>query len=441
MPSRQISGLPEPKLDTKSWDPVVTPGTAALVTDCGDAGRAAYHAAMAVTAVQPTRHADVLREAVAPFLRFFNGAFAQHEKDPSFANFAVGNPHELAMPSYVAAIRDHLAPQDKDWFAYKMSEPEATSVVARTMSTLTGLDWDAQDVNMTNGGFGALAVAFRTLLNRGDEAIFLSPPWFFYEQLILAGDGTPVRVQLDMPDCQIDPSAIEPAINARTRLVVLNSPHNPSGRIVSVDELRALADLLTRKSSEMGHPIYLVSDEPYRRIVFDGREYHSPSEFYPCTLVCYSYGKQLLAPGMRIGYLTWAPNMPGREQLRDDVFLAQVSSGWAFPNADLQHALADLEPQCIDIAALERRRARLVGALREMGYEATWPAGTFYVMARSPVPDDEAFAAILTRHDVLVLPGTVVEVPGWFRLSLTASDEMIEKGIPAFRAARTEALA
>src|SRR3954454_8959795 len=164
---------------------------------------------MAVTAV---RRADALRESIAPFLRFFNGAYATLEEDPDTANFAVGNPHEIAMPSYVDALRRTLEPQDKDWFAYKLCEPEAATGVARTMITLTGLDCDPADVNMTNGGFAAIAVSLKMLLESGDEAIFLSPPWFFYEQLILASDATPVRVRLEMPHCRIDPQQIEPHI-------------------------------------------------------------------------------------------------------------------------------------------------------------------------------------------------------------------------------------
>src|SRR4051794_1936008 len=392
---------------------------------------------MAVTAV---RRADALRESIDPFMRFFNGAYATLEKDPDTANFAVGNPHEIAMPSYVDALRRTLEPQDKDWFAYKLSEPEATTVVARTMSNLTGLDWDPADVNMTNGGFAAIAVSLKMLLESGDEAIFLSPPWFFYEQLILASDATPVRVRLELPDCRIDPQLIEPHITAKTRVVIVNTPHNPSGRVVSLAELSALAELLTRKSQEFGRPIYIVSDEPYRRIVFDGVEFHTPGEVYPYTFVTYSYGKQLLAPGMRVGYFTWPPNMPGRERMREDAFVTQFAAGYSFPNADLQHALADIDPQCISIPALEARRAKLIGALREIGYETTWPQGTFYVMARSPIADDEAFTGILNDHKVAVLPGTVVEVPGWFRISLTASDDMVERGIPRFRAAYAEAL-
>jgi aspartate aminotransferase len=383
------------------------------------------------------RRVERLRAAVAPFLAFFNGPYAALEKDPEVANFAVGNPHELAMPSYVATLGDYLQPRDKDWYAYKLSEPPARETVARTMSNMTGLEWDPLDVQMTNGGFAALALAFRTLLDDGDEAVYLSPPWFFYEQLILAAGGTPVRVALEMPDCPIDTAAIEAAITPRTRLLVVNSPHNPSGRVLDLQELRSIADMLSAASRRIGRDIYLVSDEPYRRIVFDGRVYHSPSEVYPNTVVTYSYGKQLLAPGMRIGYLTWPPTLSDqqRERLRDDVFINQMSSGWSFPNADLQHALPDLEPQCIDLDALARRRDRLVTALRDMGYEATWPQGTFYVMARSPIADDVAFCAMLNERNVLVLPGTIVETPGWFRISLTASDDMVERGIPGFESA------
>ncbi len=193
--------------------------------------------------------------------------------------------------------------------------------------------------------------------------------------------------------------------------------------------------MLARASERIGHTIHLVSDEPYNRIVFDGRRFHSPAEAYPGTIVTYSYGKTLLAPGMRIGYVAVPPTSPDREALREAMFIAQIASGYAFPNALLQHAIEDIEQLSIDIGALERRRDRLVPALRDIGYETTMPEGTFYVMARSPIADDEAFAARLADLGVLVLPGSVVELPGWFRISLTASDAMVDTGIPGFRAA------
>lgn len=382
-----------------------------------------------------------MRDSIAPFLSFFNGPFATLNEEPDIANFAVGNPQEMPMASYVAALAKHIEPRNKDWFAYKLSEPESQRIVADTLSQRTGMTWDPADVAMTNGGFGALAVALRTLVEPGDEVIFLSPPWFFYEFLTLAAGGEPIRVALDPPSFEPDLDRIGAAITPRTRAIIVNSPHNPSGRIYTPDALRALAQLLTEASERIGHPIWIISDEPYNRIVFDGRDYASPSQVYDHTMITYSYGKTLLAPGQRIGFLTVPPTLPGREELREAVFIEQAATGYAWPNALLQHALGDLEQLSIDIGALQARRDRLVPALNELGYEATMPEGTFYTMARSPLADDVAFGEMLARHRVLVLPGTVVEVPGWFRVSLTASDQMVEDAIPRFAAAMEEARA
>jgi len=388
-----------------------------------------------------SRRMDRLAASIAPFMSFFTGPFAKLNKNPDVANFAVGNPQDFPLPEYVDALRGQLQPRRRDWFAYKDSEPRSRITVARSLSARTGMPWDPADVAMTNGGFAALAVAMRALIEPGDEVIFLSPPWFFYEFLILAGDGVPVRLHLAPPDFEPDMAEIAAAITPRTRALIVNSPHNPSGRVYPLETLQALARTLADASARIGHPVYLVSDEPYNRIVFDGRAFHSPAEAYPNTVITYSYGKQLLAPGQRIGYLTVPPTMPDREAFRETVFVAQLATGYAFPNALLQHAIGDLEGLSIDIPAMQRRRDRLVGALREIGYETTMPEGTFYIMARAPVADDVAFCDLLGKHRVLVLPGTVVEVPGWFRISLTATDEMVERGIPGFAAAFTEALA
>ena len=381
------------------------------------------------------RRMDRLAATIVPFLSFFEGSLAKWGADPSVANFAVGNPQEMPLPRYVDALRAALTPRDKDWFAYKFSEPNARAAVARSLTARTGLDWDPADVAMTNGGFAAIAVTLRAILEPGDEVVFVSPPWFFYEMLIIAADGVPVRVRLAPPAFDLDVGAIEAAITPRTRAVVVNTPQNPTGRIYPIDALRALGEMLQRRSQGRDRPILLVSDEPYNRIVFDGIEFHSPAEVYPDTIINYSYGKTLLAPGMRIGYIATPPTMADREALRQAIFMAQLASGYSFPNALLQHAIEDLERLSIDIGALERRRDWLVPALRAMGYQANLPEGTFYVMARSPIPDDVAFAELLANHGALVLPGTVVEVPGWFRISLTASDEMVERGLRSFASA------
>ena len=178
-----------------------------------------------------------------------------------------------------------------------------------------------------------------------------------------------------------------------------------------------------------------MSDESYNRIVFDGIDFRSPALDYDATALIYTYGKTTLAPGQRIGFVALHPSFPDAGTVGYRIFVHQLAAGWGFPNALLQHAIRDLEGLSIDIGALQARRDRMVPALREMGYEATKPEGTFYLMVRSPDPDDLAFTDRLAELGALVLPGTIVEKPGWFRVSLTASDEMVERGLEAFRAA------
>ncbi len=375
-------------------------------------------------------------QASVPFLRWHaSSRYLQRAGDSAINDLVFGNPHEMPMPSYVAALAGRLVPQDKDWFAYKLNEPIATRTVAASLRARTGVGFSPDDVFMTNGGFAAIAASLRALVSPGDEVIFLSPPWFFYELLIRAARATPVRVHLSPPEFALDAVEVAAAITSRTRAVIVNSPHNPSGRVYGSAELKALSAALNEASARIGHPIALLSDEAYARIVFDGQRALSPAQFYPHTFVLYSYGKQLLAPGQRIGYIAMPESMPEREPLREAIMIAQCATGFAFPNALLQHALPEIEPLCIHVGSLERRRDRVLGALGQLGYETVRPAGTFYVMVRSPIPQDLAFVDRLADLDTFVLPGSILELPGWFRISLTANDAMIERSLSAFQAA------
>jgi len=370
------------------------------------------------------------------FSWFLSGDWEKHHLDPGIADFTFGNPQELPLPGLVDALRSNAIPKDKDWFAYKMSEEEPRNVVAASLRARTGIAFRPEDIAMTAGAFGALGVTIRALADEGDEVIFLSPPWFFYELMIASSGATPVRVRLQPPAFDLAPDAIAAAITPRTRAVLVNSPHNPTGRIYRERELAALGEVLREASARNGRPIVLLSDESYNRIVFDGIDFHSPAVDYVPTITIYTYGKTTLAPGQRIGYAAVNPDFPDREAVGYRIFVQQLAAGWGFPNALLQHAISDLEGLSIDIGALQARRDRMVPALREMGYEVTNPEGTFYLMVRSPDPDDLAFCTRLADAGALVLPGAIVESPGWFRISLTASDEMVDKGIHIFRETR-----
>jgi len=351
---------------------------------------------------------------------------------PGACDFVFGNPHELALPGFVEALQRATVPQDRDWFAYKMNEPEATQVVADSLSGSLGRPYTPEHILMTNGTFAGLAVVLGALVDPGDEVIFISPPWFFYEALIEAVGATPVRVDADRSTFDLDVDAVRAAITPRTRGIIINSPNNPGGKIYSPETLARLSEVLTGASESAGRPIYLFSDEAYKRIVFDGASYASPTEFYESSLLLYTYGKTLLTPGQRLGYIAITPGMPDAAEVAEALFLAQTLTGWAFPNALLQHALADIEKLSIDIAHLERKRDRMVEALTGAGYRVTNPEGTFYIVARSPWEDDLAFTKALAEQDVYVLPGSTFELPGFFRISLTANDEMIERALPLF---------
>jgi aspartate aminotransferase len=364
-----------------------------------------------------------------------NSTYARRFGEPNVSDFAFGNPHEMPLTGFVNALQYWSTPQNKDWFAYKNNEAGARTVVADSLRQQRGLPFEADDIFLTNGAFGAIQVALNTLVDPGDEVIFISPAWFFYEPMVAAIGGVPVRVMAKPESFDLDLEAISRAITPKTRAIFVNSPCNPTGIIYSPETLMQLAEILTAASDRNGRTIYLLSDEAYSRIIFDNQSYPSPTEFYPNTFLLYTYGKVLLIPGQRIGYIALPPTMPNRDMLRGALFVMQIVSGWGFPNALLQHALGDFDALSIDIPHLQVKRDRLVGALREMGYEVQSPEGTFYLLPHSPWADDRAFTDLLAEYDVLVMPGRVVEAPGYFRISLTANDDMIERALPGFEKA------
>jgi aspartate aminotransferase len=361
--------------------------------------------------------------------------WAKRRGMPGVMDLALGNPQEMPIPGYVEALQRWVEPCTSDWFEYKLSERDAREVSAASLRQRTGVPFLPDDVAMTTGAFGALAVALKALTLPGDEVIFNLPPWMCYELLILDAGAEPVKVSVEPYGFDLDLDAIAAAITSKTRIVIVNSPHNPTGRIYPRETLAALARLLEEASRANGRRIYLLSDEAYARIVFDGHRAVSPSEIYSHTLVAYTWGKQLLTPGQRIGYLALAPGMPEgeRRELRQDIFLTQVATGFAFPNALLQHALGDLDQLSIDMRHYQRKRDRMLAGLRDIGYELHEPEGTFYLLAKSPIPDDRRFAGLLAERDVFVLPGEFCEYPGYFRISLTASDDMLDRSLPHFQ--------
>jgi aspartate aminotransferase len=375
---------------------------------------------------------DAAFEVVKSFV--LNSRYAERRLESGMCDFTFGNPHEMPLEGIVNAIRERAIPHDKNWFAYKTSEQDPQAFVAEKLSRELDLTFEPGDIALTTGAFAAIMVAFRLVVDAGDEVIYSEPAWFCYEPMLLAGNAVPRKVNLQPPTFDLDLAAVEAAIGPKTRLVIVNTPHNPTGRIYSRASLEVLADLLERASSRIGHRIFLLSDEPYRQLRFDGRGFTSPAALYPWTLISYSFGKVLLAPGQRLGYLALSPLMPtaDRHALRSVMFSAQMALGWCFPNAVMQYAVPDLDKLSIDRVALTRRRDWFMAALSSAGYSVLVPEGTFYLWSKWTDNDPQRQWNALADRDVFVLPGSIMNAPSYFRISLTASDEMVERALPAF---------
>ncbi len=367
-----------------------------------------------------------------------NSEWARRQGEPGICDFVTGESQEMPLPSLVDALAKAIQPCDHHWFGYKTSEAAACGIAAEALSRRTGIEFGRSQIFLTNGSIAGLIIALATVVDAGDEVIYLRPSWFGYEPMIRGRGATPIQVDFQPPVFDLDVPAVEAAITERTRAVIVNSPNNPTGRIYQPAELKELARALERASDRNGRPVYLISDEAFSRIVFDGRKFFSPAAFYRRTLLVYTYGKTMLAAGERIGYIALPPEMPDAELVGSAIFTSQVATGWSFPNATLQHALADLENVVIDLVELERRRDTIASGLADLGYEVTIPEGTFYVLVRSPIADDMRLTDALAARDIFVLPGSAFEKPGFFRISLTATMDMIERSMEGFKAALAE---
>jgi aspartate aminotransferase len=382
-------------------------------------------------ATERIRQITAANETLLSFLPIWE----ENRRRPGVSDLAFGNPQEMVVEGFSSALASATTPRDKGHYAYKFSEDESQRTVATQLTKWRGQQFAPEDIAMTPGAFGAIAAALGALVDVGDEVLYSDPPWFFYQSMILSAGATPVSVPVRSDDYDLDLDRIAEAITEKTRLVIVNTPHNPTGRIYPPSTLQGLATVLTDASDRFGTPIFLLSDEPYSKLVFSNAKFTSPAEYYPNTLISYSYGKILLTPGQRIGWLALSPDMPDRESVRSAIFMAQIAGGWLFPSAVMQYSLEKLDRLSIDLVELERKRDLLVAELDDAGYDLQSPEGTFYLWVRSPDPDDVAFVHMLSKQGVLVLPGSTCASPGHFRISLTGTAEMIEQSLPIFRAA------
>ena len=229
--------------------------------------------------------------------------YEQRRDEPGVLDFTFGDPHDPPSKAYVEILREALIPKHELWFAYNFGDAKAIEAATESLRRHIDLPFEPDDLFLTTGGFAAISIALKVVGDVGDEVVYSLPPWFLYEPVVLEAGLVPVKVSIDRETLDLDLDAIAAAITPRTRIVIVNSPNNPTGRIYPPATLERLAAILDEASERNGRRIFLISDEPYNRIVYDGSRFRSPLEFYPWSFLAYSYGKTLLSPGERIGYL------------------------------------------------------------------------------------------------------------------------------------------
>ena len=308
---------------------------------------------------------------------------------------------------------------------------ETRAAVAESLAEETGVGFSANEIVMTCGAAGALNVIFESILNPGEEVVIFAPYFGEFTFYIENHQGEPVVAPTDgafIPDL----AALEGLITSRTRAVLMNSPNNPSGALYPEGVVRQLGEILGRKEREFGTEIFLLSDEPYRRILFDGLTYPHIFEHHHASVAVHSHSKDLAVPGERIGYIAVNPGYEGKGLLLDGVIFWNRSLGFVNGPAVMQHALRGLQGVSVDAAEYERKRDYLYRELTGMGYEVVKPQGAFYMFPRSPIEDDVEFVGALQRRRVLTVPGVGFGSPGYFRLSYCVEDRVLEGAMEGF---------
>ncbi|MGZ8845117.1 MAG: aminotransferase class I/II-fold pyridoxal phosphate-dependent enzyme [Pyrinomonadaceae bacterium] len=356
--------------------------------------------------------------------------------DPTVADLLFGDPHDPPLPGIAKALHAQVEATASAGYRYVHHLPEAREAATQALSQRTDLPFEADDIFLNTGAFSGLSLCLRAFCGPGTEVVYLSPPWFYYRSMIKSVGAVPRSVGLNPDGWTLPLDDLAAAIGSQTSAVMVNSPHNPSGRVFSDEEFAGLGEVLSEVSRRLGRHIPIISDEAYARVVYGRTHAPTPARHYAATVVVYTYGKTLLAPSLRLGYMALAPGFPDAVRMRHMFDALQPIGGWLLPSGLVQRALPDLENLCIELTPLEQRRDRLCVALREGGYSVTPAQGTFYMLVGSPDPDDEAFSRYLEGRDVLVLPGSTMEAPGTFRVSLTASDTMIDQACSFFRSGR-----
>ncbi|MBQ7492292.1 MAG: pyridoxal phosphate-dependent aminotransferase [Clostridia bacterium] len=350
-------------------------------------------------------------------------------------DYSLGNPSVPAPAEIADTIRELMSMEPLALHGYTPASgaKEAREAVAADLRRRTGDDIGPENLFFTCGAAPALISVMRALAVEGAEILLLAPYFSEYPVFASTNGLKPVVVPADTSDFQLHADQVEPYITPSTQAVIVNSPNNPSGVVYNRKALEELGALLTRKSAEIGHPIYIIADEPYRELTYDGEDAPYIPAIYPNTVICYSYSKSLSMPGERIGYVCVPNCAADSAELYAAVAGAARSLGHVCAPSLMQRVISLSTKLRPDIASYDRNRMRLYMELSDMGYRCVKPRGAFYMLVEAPDGDSEGFSEKAKELNLLLVPADGFGCPGFVRLSTCVSYDMILRSLPAFR--------
>ncbi len=350
-------------------------------------------------------------------------------------DFSLGNPMTPVPAAYNQAIIDAVQNENSlelHGYMDNAGYPKTRQAVADNLNQRFGTEFMGQHIVMTVGAAGALNVVFKTILDPGDEVLALAPYFGEYRGYVANHQGVLVEVTPDMDTFQPDLEDMERKITEKTKAVIINNPVNPTGVIYSEETIQKMASILEKNQEQYGHEIFMVSDEPYRELVYDGNQVPFLTKYYQNTFVTYSFSKSLSIPGERIGYIAVSPRMADCEQTCSGLSVANRMLGFVNAPSLMQKALIRAIDSTTDVAYYDRNRKLIYDKLTQLGFACIKPQGAFYLFIKSPEADEKKFVEQAKKYHILLVGGATFACPGYVRLAYCVSYEMIERSLPAF---------